>query len=259
MFIVVIVILIWLTLIIIGNATKEKEVEVVPEKPKVKEESEPEVFLENISDDLLEKILPGTFQNNDKYVSISSNPYGCWFEEKDLKYFLRSVLRPLRQYPRYSWYQNQLYPNRRINDDSIKLIITYFDKSFDFKTVNITLKIQNIGYVCASPTDNIELANLKRFLGRSPVKMSEDNSLVFSEKLQEIERKEQDERVKEFVEQVFDRHISYNEEAERYSTEKAVSITSPEIFFNFCDLVSYRVPSDLRSELTNYLYILCEN
>ena len=48
-------------------------------------------------------------------------------------------------------------------------------------------------------------------------------------------------------------------EPEKYNTEKAVPITSPEIFFNFCDLISYRVPSDLRAEVTNYLYILCEN
>ena len=48
-------------------------------------------------------------------------------------------------------------------------------------------------------------------------------------------------------------------EPEEYNTEKAVPITSPEIFFNFCDLIFYRVPSDLRAEVTNYLYILCEN
>lgn len=74
-----------------------------------------------------------------------------------------------------------------------------------------------------------------------------------------MERKDQDEKVKEFVEQVFSRHTEYNKEAEEYETEKAVPITSPEIFFNFCDLISYRVPSNLRSEITNYLYILCEN
>lgn len=259
MFIVVIVILIWLTLIIIGNATKEKEVEVSPEKPKVKEEFEPEVFLEPISDEYIICILPGLFQKDNKFVSTSLT-YSSDLEEKSLKSNLKKVLRP-RVDLSYTlpWRIYERYKGRNIYDTRIRLQATYFDKSFNFKTVNIFLKIQDVGYTCCTPDSNNDLAELKKFLTTSPTKMSQENYEFFAEKLNELERTEQDEKVKEFVEQVFDRHISYNEEAERYGTEKAIPITSPEIFFNFCDLVSYRVPSSLKSEITNYLYILCEN
>lgn len=256
MFVVFIVIIIWLTLIIIGNATKEKEVEVAPEKPKVKEE--PEVFLEKISDEFLKEILPGIFQKDDKFVSLSST---CLFDfgEKSLKYSLKKALRPRVELSTYSWRLYERYGDRDIYDTHIKLQVTYFDKSLTFKTVKIPLKIQEVGFTCCTPESNNDLAELKKFLTIAPSKMSEDNWEFFAEKLKELERIEQNEKVKEFVDLVFERHTSYNKEAEKYGTEKAVPITSPEIFFNFCELVFYKVPSKLKAEVTNYLYILYSN
>lgn len=256
--IICIIIFFWIFIIIVAMSTKEKP---EPEKSKFKaeEKPEPEIYLEKISDDLLYEILPGNFQNDKKFVSVSSTSFGIDFEEKSIMYFLRKVLRPRREHLGSSWYHERQYLNRKINDENIRLTAIYFDKNLNFKSVCIRLKIQNIGYSCVKPEDNVALADLKKFLTEKPTKITKEDYLVFSEKLQELERKEQDANVKEFVEQVFDRHTSYNKEAEKYNTEKAVPITSPEIFFNFCDLISYRVPSDLRAEVTNYLYILCEN
>lgn len=104
-------------------------------------------------------------------------------------YFLKIVLRPVREYQGYCYFQERKYPNRKINDQNIKLSVIYFDKNFDFKKVSILLRIQNTGYSCASPEYNVALANLKNFLTEKPTRITEENYSFFSKKTSRIGEK----------------------------------------------------------------------
>ena len=247
--------LVWISLIIKGFSQKDEEEKAVvtqPEKP-VKEDL-PKVFLESISDEQLQNMFGNVHKKDDKYVSISS-----------LNFHLSDSLSSkiyVALYPRFHTnidnYWSTMYDNpsrKRITDAYVTLYLAYFDKDFVFCAEKIHLKKQTIGYVCEHPDHNKLLKDLKEFHKDSSL-LSESDFKYFKAKADELLRQEKDLRVKGIVEKVFEAHLHYNKEAISYNTEKAVPINSIATFYNFCELIGKSIPTPLKAEVTNYLYIL---
>lgn len=257
LFIICVFLFIWITIIIVSNSIKEPEPKIESEKEPVKKDTEePEVYLEPISDEFLSEILPGIFENNGKFVSISSVGLNSSLNEISKVKSLRKCLKPTNHYRNSFWDIDNDFINRKMNSPHVFLYIKYFDKDLNITEKMLHLERRPVGYSVDFTHSNQTLADLKKFLGTNPKTISQENVKYFLDIIKELTRKESDKEVKEFVEYVFQKHTVYNSQSEIYNTEKAVPITSVDTFFNFCNLSNCHVPSNLKAEITNYLYIL---
>ena len=258
-FLVCIGILGWISLILVGIFQDAEEVQKETSKEVLEKSEEPEVYLESISDEQLFDMFGSVRKKNNKFVSISSTKrYFSMSLSDSTSRKIYEALSPIpyldRDLPHWSNYDASLR-SRPISDSYVTVQITYFDSNFVFNTQRIQLKRIDVGYVCESKESDEALKELKRFFENS-YPISKKDIETFTAKAEELDRQERDFKVKQTVEEVFSRHISYNKTAVLYGTEKAVPITSVDTFYNFCELVGYHIPSQLKAEITNYLYIL---